>query len=318
MRPEGLNKRNVSIVSGATEGLAILMHLFAYKQNVGLMSLHWGNYRGIIQNAGGNPIVVDLFDKDYNTDFEKAEKFIDEHKITSLLLNFPNNPSGDVLSEEELVSLTELARRKNLIIIADEVYNFIRYKGEPQSMLAFAPERTVVVSSASKEYLIPGARTGYIISADEKFTSSWMPNMIRSFSSSPNTLGQNILLELLREEINDFENGKAPQIITELKAELRTRCDLLISILKEKGFTLAGRDKDVPSGAISVLARLPKDIECDDTAFVDKALELKKFSAIPASVFGAPQCLRFGYAGMTKEAISSLSENLEDVLDYFR
>ncbi len=316
--PEGLTKKNVAIVSGATEGLAILMHLFAYKQNVGLMSLHWGNYRGIIQNAGGNPVVVDLFDKDYNTDFEKAEKFIDENKITSLLLNFPNNPSGDVLSEGELVSLTELARRKNLIIIADEVYNFIRYKGEPQSMLAFAPERTVVVSSASKEYLIPGARTGYIISADERFTNSWMPNMIRSFSSSPNTLGQNILLDFLREEINDFENGKAPQIITQLKAELRTRCDLLISILKEKGFTLAGRDKDFPSGAISVLARLPKDVECDDKVFVDKALELKKFSAIPASVFGAPQCLRFGYAGMTKEAINSLSQNLEDVLDCFR
>ena len=100
---------------------------------------------------------MDLFDEDYNTDFEKAEKFIEENKITSLLLNFPNNPSGDILSEDELAQLAGLARRKNLILISDEVYNFIRYKGEPQSMLSFAPERTVVVSSASKEYLIPGA-----------------------------------------------------------------------------------------------------------------------------------------------------------------
>jgi len=316
--PEGLTKKNVAIVSGATEGLAILMHLFAYKQNVGLMSLHWGNYKGIIQNAGGNPVVVDLFDKNYNTDFEKTERFIEEHNINSLLLNFPNNPSGDVLSVEELTSLAKLARKKNLILIADEVYNFIRYKGEPQSMLAFAPERTVVVSSASKEYLIPGARTGYIISADEMFTNSWMPNMIRSFSSSPNTLGQYILLEFLRKEVNDFENRAEPQIITQIKADLKIRCDLLISILKDKGFTLAGRDKDFPSGAISVLARLPEDIECDDKAFVDKALELKKFSAVPASIFGAPQCLRFGYAGMTQDNIMKLSRNLQDVLDYFR
>ena len=316
--PEGLTKKNVAIVSGATEGLAILMHLFAYKQNVGLMSLHWGNYKGIIQNAGGNPIVVDFFDKDYHTDFAKAEEFIEDNKITSLLINFPNNPSGDVLSEEELRGLAQLARKKNLIIIADEVYNFIRYKGEPQSMLAYAPERTVVVSSASKEYLIPGARTGYVISADEMFTNVWMPNMIRSFSSSPNTLGQNILIKLLKDEVSDFENGRAPQIITQIKAELKIRCELLIDILKEKGFTLAGRDKDFPSGAISLMVRLPQDLECDDKAFVDKALELKKFSAVPASIFGAAQCLRFGYAGMTQASIRNLSQGLQDVLDSIR
>jgi aspartate/methionine/tyrosine aminotransferase len=316
--PEGLNKKHVAIVSGATEGLAILMHLFAYRQNVGLMSLYWSNYKGIIQNAGGNPIVVDLFNEDYDTDFEKAEKFIEENKITSLLLNFPNNPSGDILSEEELAQLARLARKKNLILISDEVYNFIRYKGEPQSMLSFAPERTVVVSSASKEYLIPGARVGYVLAADEMFTNSWMPNMIRSFSSSPNTLGQNILIELLRKEVNDFENGRSPRIITALKEELKSRCDLIISILNEKGFSLAGRDKDFPSGAISVLARLPEDIKIDDKAFVEKALELEKFSAVPASVFGAPNCIRFGYAGMTKDAIMNFSHRLQDVLDSVR
>ena len=316
--PEGLDKKHVAITSGATEGLAILMHLFAYNQNVGLMSLHWSNYKGIIQNASGNPIVIDLFDKNYNPDFERAEKFIEENKITSILINFPNNPSGDVLSVKELTRLAELARKKNLIIIADEVYNFIRYKGEPQSMLSFAPERTVVVSSASKEYLIPGARVGYVLAADDMFTNTWMPNMIRSFSSSPNTLGQNMLIELLREEVKDFKNGRSPRIITEIKKELKSRCDLIILVLRDKGFTLAGRDKDSPSGAISVLARLPEDLECDDKAFVDKALELEKFSAVPASVFGAPNCIRFGYAGMTKEAIMNLSQNLQDVLEFFR
>lgn len=316
--PEGLDKKHVAIVSGATEGLAILMHLFAYNQNVGVMSLHWSNYKGIIQNAGGTPVVIDIFDKDYNPDFKKAREFIKKNKITSLLINFPNNPSGDVLTEDELAQLAELARQMNLIIISDEVYNFIRYKGEPQSMLAFAPERTVVVSSASKEYLIPGARVGYVLSADEGFTNSWMPNMIRSFSSSPNTLGQNILVELLKEEVKDFKNNLSPRIITELKKELKSRCDQIIAILREKGFTLAGRDKDFPSGAISVLAKLPQDIECDDKAFIEKALELEKFSAIPASVFGAPNCIRIGYAGMTKEAIKNFSQKLQDVMDFFR
>ena len=316
--PQGLDKKNVAIVSGATEGLAIIMHLFAFQQNVGLLPLYWSNYKGIILNAGGNPVVVEFFDKDYQVDFKHVEHTIKKNKITSLLINFPNNPSGDVLTEEELQQLADLARRLNLIIIADEVYNFIRYKGEPQSMLSFAPERTVVISSASKEYLIPGARVGYVLAAEESFTSSWMPKLIRSFSSSPNVLGQRILTDILKDEVKDFDEGRSPRIITGIKKELKTRCGLLISILEEKGFELAGRDKDFPSGAISVLARLPKDIELDDKAFVDKALELKKFSAVPASVFGAPGCIRFGYAGMTQETIRKFSSSLQDVLDSIR
>jgi len=315
---QGLNKKNVSIVSGATEGLAIVMHLLAFRQNVGLMPLYWSNYKGIILNAGGNPVVVKLFDENYRIDFENVEQTIRKNKITSILINFPNNPSGDVLTEDELQQLADLARRFNLIIIADEVYNFIRYKGEPQSMLSFAPERTVVISSASKEYLIPGARVGYVIAAEETFANSWMPKMIRSFSSSPNVLGQRILVDILKNEVKDLEEGRPPRIITEIKKELKIRCDLIISILQEKGFELAGRDEDFPSGAISVLARLPRDIEPDDKAFVEKAMELKKFSAVPASVFGAPGCIRFGYAGMTQETIRKFSDNLQDVLDSIR
>lgn len=316
--PHGLDKKNVAIVSGATEGLAIVMHLLAFKQNVGLMPLYWSNYKGIIRNAGGNPIVVKLFDKDSNINFKKLEQFIRDKEITSLLINFPNNPSGDVLTEEEMTELAELGRRLDLIIVSDEVYNFIRYKGEPQSMLSVAPERTVVISSASKEYLIPGARVGYVLSAEETFTNSWMPKMIRSFSSSPNILGQRMLVDILKEEVKDFENGRSPRIISEVKRELKERCGLILSILKEKGFALAGRDKDFPSGAISVLVRLPEEIKVDDKIFVEKAMELEKFSAIPASIFGAPGCLRFGYAGMTRETIKKLSQNLQDVLDYFQ
>lgn len=316
--PGGLDKRHVAITSGATEGLSIVMHLLAYQQNVGLMPLYWSNYKGVIRNASGHPVVLKFFDENYEVDFPSLQRTIEENNITSVLINFPNNPSGDILTEEELTKLADLARENDLLIISDEVYNFIRYKGTPQSMLSFAPERTVVVSSASKEYLIPGARVGYVISANETFTNDWMAKMIRSFSSSPNVLGQKLLISLLRGEVEDFESGRQPRLITEIKKELRTRCELILSVVREKGFTLAGRDSDFPSGAISVLVKLPDWVKVDDKAFVQKALELEKFSAVPASVFGAPGCLRFGYAGMTQETIKRLGQHLEDVLNHFR
>jgi aspartate/methionine/tyrosine aminotransferase len=315
---EGLDHQNVAIVSGATEGLSIVMHLIASGQNVGLMPLYWSNYKGVIRNAGGNPVVIDFFDSDYNVDFDRIKRTILEKKITSILINFPNNPSGDVLTEEELDKLAVLADENDLIIVSDEVYNFIRYKGTPKSMLNFAPERTVVVSSASKEYLIPGARVGYVIAAEKVFSNDWMPKMIRSFSSSPNVLGQQLLISLLKGEVADFQNGRQPRLITEIKKELKVRCELILSVLREKGFSLAGRDADFPSGAISVLVKIPEDIHIDDVAFIDKALELNKFSAVPGSVFGADRCIRFGYAGMTRETIQRFGQNLQDVLDNLR
>lgn len=316
--PEGLDKKHVAIVTGATEGLSIVMHLVAHRQNVGLLPIYWSNYRGIILNAGGNPVILDFFDENYNPDFDKIQSQIEQHNITSLLLNFPTNPSGDVLTEREMEQLAGLARRLNLILLSDEVYGTLRYKGMPQSMLAYAPERTVIISSASKEYLIPGARIGYVLSAEATFTNSWMSNMIRSFSSSPNVMGQQILVKILKEEVSDLEDGRPPRIISEIKQELRKRCALVIEVLREKGFTLAGRDRDFPSGAISVLARLPEDITVDDKAFVQRALEMEKFSAVPASVFGAPGCIRIGYAGMTQEKISRFRGALQDVCDSFR
>lgn len=316
--PEGLGKKHVAIVTGATEGLSIVMHLIANRQNVGLLPLYWSNYRGVILNAGGHPIILNFFDENYNPDFDKIQSQIEEHKITSLLINFPTNPSGDVLTEDEMGQLADLARRLNLILLSDEVYGTLRYKGEPQSMLAYAPERTVIISSASKEYLIPGARIGYVLAADETFTNSWMSKMIRSFSSSPNVMGQQMLIDILKEEVSDLEKGEPPRINTQIKDELRKRCALVIEVLEEKGFDLAGRDSDFPSGAISVLARLPEDIAVDDKEFVERALDMGKFSAVPASVFGAPGCIRIGYAGMTEDKIRNFAGALQDVLDFFR
>ena len=313
-----LDKRNVAIVSGATQGLALVLKMFSSGRNVGITRLHWDNYENLIRSAGGTPVVLDLFSANHDLDLKSVERAIKEEDITSLLVNFPTNPSGDVLTPNELKNLVELARRLDLILISDEVYNYLRYKGTPQSMLELAPERAVVISSASKEYLIPGARVGYVIAANKTLTNVWLPRLIRASSSSPNVLGQRLLLDILKDEVEDLESGRLPRTIAKIREELGRRRDLLIAVLTEKGFTLAGRDRDYPAGAISLLARLPDYVKDDDLLFVEKAIAMRKFSAIPGSVFGAPRCLRFGYAGMTEDAIRRLGRNLEDVLDSYK
>jgi aspartate/methionine/tyrosine aminotransferase len=313
----GLDVRHVAIVSGATEGVAILMRMLAPGRAVGVQRYHWGNYRNIIAHAGGEAVVLDFFAADGSFDLDGLGRAIEAHGIHTLVLNFPANPTGDLLSDAELEALTELARERDLVLVADEVYNWIRYDDNPRSMLAFAPERTVVIGAASKEYLIPGARTGWIICTNEVFSNQWMPRLIRSTSSSPNVLGQELAVGMLSDDVADLEAGRRPGILGHIKDELRRRRDAMVEVLEAAGMSLVSRTGGVPIGGISLLARLPADLE-DDTAVIDRAIDMGRFSAIPGSAFGAAGCIRFGYAGIPLDGIERLATALPEVLDAVR
>jgi len=314
----GLGPEHVAIVSGATEGLAILMRLLAPSRSVGLPRLHWGNYGAIVAHAGGEPVVVDYFNPDGTLNLNGVATAVDGHSIGTLIVNFPANPTGDCLSDEEMAALAGFAREKDLILIADEVYNWIRYSGAPRSLLGFAPERTIVVGAASKEYLIPGARTGWVVSTDATFCNQWLPRLIRTTSSSPNVLGQRLAQEMLAADVEDLEAGRDPRFLGRIRPELRRRRDLMVEAMRANGFKIVGRVADQPPpGGISLLARLPDGLE-DDIAFIDTAISLGTFSAIPGSAFGAPGHIRFGYAGMNLDSIERLRHVLGKVVGAVR
>jgi aspartate/methionine/tyrosine aminotransferase len=304
---EGLGAEHVAIVSGATEGVAILMRLLAFGRAVGVQRYYWGNYRNIIAHAGGEIVTLDFFAPDGTFDLAGLADAVNDAEIRTLLVNFPANPTGDVLTDDELTALADFAREP------DEVYNWIRYDDMPRTLLAFAPERTLVIGAASKEYLIPGARTGYVITADKTFSGEWMPRLIRSTSSSPNVLGQRLAIEMLETDVADLEAGRPPTILGAIKEELRSRRDAMVETLRAENFEIVSRHDGMPRGGISLLARLPEGVE-DDVAFVATAIAMGRFSAIPGSAFGAPGCIRFGYAGMSIDGIERLASALPEVL----
>jgi aspartate/methionine/tyrosine aminotransferase len=309
----GLGPEHVAIVSGATEGVAIVMRLLAPGRSVGVQRYFWGNYRNIIEQAGGRVEVLDFFAADGSFDRVGLEAAITSAGIRTLLVNFPANPTGDLLTDDELAELAELAGEHDLVLVADEVYNWIRYDDSPRSMIAFAPDRTVVIGAASKEYLIPGARTGYVLCADTTFSDQWMPRLIRSTSSSPNVLGQRLTAEMLEADVADLESGRPPSILDKVKQELRRRRDAMVEMLVASGFEIVSRHDGTPLGGISLLARLPRGVD-DDLAVIDTAIAGGRFSAIPGSSFGAPGCIRFGYAGIPLESIARLSKAIPEVL----
>jgi N-succinyldiaminopimelate aminotransferase len=313
--PEGgLGAANVAIVSGATEGLAILLRLLAPNSAIGVQRFCWGNYRNLIAHAGGEAITVDFFSPDGTFDAAGLSDAVKARNIGTLLVNFPANPTGDVLLDDELKALARLARENDLVLISDEVYNWIRYDERPRTLLTFAPERTLVIGAASKEYLIPGARTGYVLSPDPTFGDEWMPRLIRSTSSSPNVLGQQRTVEMLNTDVADLEAGEAPSILAAVRDELHRRRDAMVEMLRAAGCTIEGRHGGMPRGGIALLARLPDGFE-DDRMFIDTAIATGRFSAIPGSAFGAPGCIRFGYAGIPLDAIARLAIAIPEVLE---
>ena len=314
---DGLKAENVAVTSGAIEALVLIFRIFAYKQKIGVAIPYWPNYINCIENAEAEYVPVNLFDDNERLDLVTLKKIIENQNIKVLLINFPNNPSGRVLEIEEMQQLAQLARELDLILVSDEVYNRLRFDSIPQTMLAFAPERTIVVGSASKEYLIPGGRIGYVVSASKPITDVFLRRLIRANTGCPNVMAQQRVLETMRKELQELRSGKCSSFITDIVKQLRERRNRLGKILQNLGFKLACNNS-LPGGSIYILAKLPSGLNISDTEFLSRALEMEKFSAVPGSICGIPGWIRFSFGSMRISEIDKMSQKLKDVLNSFR
>lgn len=309
--PAHLGPANVCITTGAAEGLSLLFQCFARGKTVAVPRGHWENYRNGVELAGGRIVEVDFFDAAGALDLAGLAARCREEQVAVLVANFPCNPTGAVLVRQEAEALGALVRELGLVCVADEVYDRLRYDGHPPlSLLPFAPDHTVAVSSASKEYLLPGARVGYVMSAHRELTDTALRKLVRSNTASPNVLGQRRLLELLRPDLEDLRAGRPPGILTRVRDEMGARRDRLVAVLESHGMPSVGRPGHRPAGTIFLMARVPDWFEGDDEAFAEAALEGACVSTVPGSAFGLPGSVRFSYGGMTVAEIEKLDRNL--------
>ena len=121
------------------------------------------SYEPCVLMAGGKPVTIELLEKD---DFKLTADEIrnactDRTKI--LVLPFPNNPTGSVMTREELAPIAEVVKEKDLFVISDEIYAELTYGGKHVSIAEFdgMKERTVVINGFSKSYAMTGWRLGY-------------------------------------------------------------------------------------------------------------------------------------------------------------
>ena len=154
--------------------------------------------RGMVQAFRARPVEVPFYDR---VDSAESAALAVRERITErtsvLYVSTPSNPTGCVLPEAWLVALADLARSRDLWLVADEVYEDYVYDGEHVSLGRFAPERTITSFSFSKAYGMAGNRTGYLVGPREAIAQIEKVST-HTFYSAP-TAGQIAGLRALRD-----------------------------------------------------------------------------------------------------------------------
>ena len=157
------------VTNGGTHGLYAVFHaLLEPGDEVIIPEPEWPPTMAMVKAAGGVPVQVPLREElGWRWNVADVEKAITP-KTRVLYLNSPNNPSGGVLTRQDIEALAQLARDRNLLVVSDEAYEDVVFKGEHISIASLPDmyDRTIPVYTMSKSYAITGVRVGYFAMKD--------------------------------------------------------------------------------------------------------------------------------------------------------
>ena len=305
-------KENQIVVStGAKQSLAnSFMAILNPGDEVIVPIPYWVSYPELIKLADGNPVFVNTGEEnDYKYNVEALEKVVTD-KTKAIILNNPNNPTGTIYSKDELISLSEFAKKYNLIIIADEIYEKLIYDGKEHVSIASLSEdaynRTIVINGLSKTYAMTGWRVGYTASSVQ--IAKIMSNIQSHMTSNTCSITQYAALEALtgpqqeiKNMISEFERRR-----NYMYKELEGIED--INIIK-------------PQGAFYVMVNIENTIgkkvrdEVINSSmdFARLLLENENVAVIPGKAFGLDNYIRLSYA-TSIEAIEKGIERLKKLI----
>ncbi|MFW9918221.1 MAG: pyridoxal phosphate-dependent aminotransferase [Candidatus Thorarchaeota archaeon] len=169
-------RKNVIVTPGAKMALFQgFLSTIDVGDDVLVLAPSWPTYKVLLRNAGAKPVDVRT-NPGYMLDEEALKNKIGK-EVSAIVINSPNNPTGGVLTKDQMKLIYDLACDNNFLIFSDEIYEELVYDGFKQtSMLEVDPalERTVVISGFSKSYAMTGWRLGYAIASPDT-----IDNMVR-------------------------------------------------------------------------------------------------------------------------------------------
>jgi aspartate aminotransferase len=296
----GMTDANVCMtMSGTNALLNLFMTIINPGENILLPEPYFPLYGPDATLVGGESKYYPcLFENEFVPKVSDLETLVDENTV-AILYNFPSNPTGGTLDEHQRDELLAFAKKHDLWIISDEVYDRIVFEGTHVSFMGTDYDKLMVVNSFSKTFAMTGWRIGYIISPNIEA----MKQVIKIqyyISACSNDAMQYAVLEAM-EKANDY-----PTMMAE---EFKQRCDLIVDRLN----AMPGVECQKPKGAIYVFPR----VTVDGMNSQEVAMELLKDGVLcsPGSAFGpsGEGHLRFAYT-ISQADISRGMDKVEETL----
>jgi aspartate/methionine/tyrosine aminotransferase len=258
----GRDVGDVLVTSGVSGGLMLaILATVDPGDEVVFLDPYFVMYKHLLTMAGGKPAIVDSY-PDFRFHADRVEKAITP-RTKLIILNSPSNPTGVVMSEEEVRSAVEVARRHDLLIVSDEIYEPFLYdapRGLPSPAKLY--DKTLILRGFSKSHAMTGWRLGYA-AGPEAVVSQMTKLQQYTYVCPPSPLQYAALAAL------DVPMGEAV-------AAYRRKRDLVFERLSKK-FEVAR-----PSGAFYIFPQAPRGTTATD--FVARAID-NNVLVIPGNVF---------------------------------
>jgi len=294
----------VLVSNGGKQAIFMIMLCLVQEgDEVLLPSPYWVSYADQARICGAEPTAIDTTETaDFKLTPEALEKAIAERSKV-LVLNTPCNPTGVVLTRDELAPLVEVALAHDLWILSDEIYEKIIYDGlkhvSAGSLSDEARQRVITINGFSKTYAMTGWRVGYAAGPREVIQAA--VNIQSNTTSAPNSIAQKAALEALT----------GPQ---DSVGEMREAFDRRRRLLVEGLNAIPGISCLMPQGAFyafadcrGLLGRSYRG-KCVETShdLCAALLDQVQVAVIEGSAFGAEGYVRFSYATSTEVIAAGL------------
>lgn len=284
----------VLVTAGATEAIAAsLLALLEPGDEVVAFEPYYDSYAACIAMAGGTRVPVTLrpHEGSFRLDLDELRAAVTD-RTRLLLINTPHNPTGTVLTREELTAVAELAVERDLLVVTDEVYEHLVFDDAEHIPLATFPgmrERTVTIGSAGKTFSFTGWKVGWVTAPPALVAAVRSAKQFLTYVASGPF--QYAVAEALSLPDSYFE---------EFRADMRAKRELLAGGLEQAGFEVFR-----PAGTYFITTDIRPLGESDGFAFCRTLPKRCGVVAIPNAVFydhrehGAP-FVRFAFCKRTE------------------
>jgi len=295
-----ISANDIIVTSGGAHGLFCAFQASVNpRDEVMFFAPYWTPIHDQVRFAGGIEVRVPWDDVRDRGDIREALEMRVSPRVRVIYVNTPANPTGDVLTREQLTHIADFAKAHDLTVIADEAYENLLYDGDHTSIASLPDmrERTISVFTFSKSFSMTGWRIGYVV-APPTFMG-FLRKLVLNSVNGVSTPTQYAAIAAITHD---------PHFFDRTREEYRRRRDLLVSALNGAGFRCL-----TPPGAFYTFPDVRERLGNESWKAMETLLERTSIASVPGVVFGpeGEGHLRMSYSLATEtleEAVEALQK----------